>query len=569
MKSLLGMQFNGLRCQTILLWSFFILGLIMCHSPALGQSSKRPLTFEQLDSMLDMADPLRKQGKFADALSISIKATEYLPELGHNSDFKIRIIVNLANSLRALGATSDAIENLYKAIHINQKRNGGFNDQDAIWFGSIGSYHMSEGHIDSSIFIFKKAITIMATQNRPIYHASAYNNLGLAFSAAKQLDSATQAFATGIDLLDLSRKGHKSFSAVILENLADVEVLKHNYDLAQDLVEQGIPLLPSVGAKRPAHYSRLIAIKEKSGDFTSIPSDIDSFFALRHFLPKNIKHTYTQRVLETQKRLQLGDQTLLDQTILQYKDSMIAFLKHQNANISKGLIEYKLSTIKQQTTINELERVESEQTLQIERARIKRFQLLGVFVVVLFGTTLYILIDRVKKNRIQIDLEKKMAALEVQNRKLVEHKLAEEIERKKNDILNLALDNSKKLEWNNELISRLKGLRRTDDKDIEKTLREIEIQMGQQLQSDKQAELLKTNVDKVNQEFNDKLLLQFPSLTRLELELCGFLKLRLSGQEIASIRNVDPKSITKAKQRLKKKMNLQSGDDLYRFLNKI
>jgi len=568
MSSSKGINIKGIQHRA-LVWSILILILTTPLSSLYSQSSKSPLTFEQLDSMLDEADPLRKQGKFADALGISIKAMEYLPELKDNPEFKIRIIINLSNSLRALGATNDAIENLYKAIHINQKKNGSFNDQDAIWLGTIGSYYMSEGHLDSSIYVFKRAISIMSGQNRPLYHASAYNNLGLAFSATKELDSATQAFSAGVDLLDMNRKGHKSFYAVILENQADVEVLKHNYTHAQQLVEQGIPMLPAEGAKRPAHYSRLIAIKEKSGAFSSISSDVDSFFRLRHFLPNHVKHHYTQRVLEIQRRLEIGDQTQLQKTILQYKDSMITYLKHQNDNIAKGLIEYKLSTLKQQTTINELERVETEQTLQIERARIKRFQLLGVFIVVLFGTILYILVDRVKKNRLQIELEKKMAALEVQNRKLVEHKLAEEIERKKNDILNLALDNTKKLEWNNELISRLKGLRRTDDKDIEKTLREIEIQMGQQLQADKQAELLKTNVDKVNQEFNDKLLLQFPSLTRLELELCGFLKLRLSGQEIASIRNVDPKSITKAKQRLKKKMNLQSGEDLYHFLHKI
>jgi len=58
-------------------------------------------------------------------------------------------------------------------------------------------------------------------------------------------------------------------------------------------------------------------------------------------------------------------------------------------------------------------------------------------------------------------------------------------------------------------------------------------------------------------------------LTRNELELCGYLKLRLSGSEIASIRNVDPKSVTKSKQRLKKKLGLQGKDDLYQFFHKI
>ena len=99
MSSSKGINIKGIQHRA-LVWSILILILTTPLSSLYSQSSKSPLTFEQLDSMLDEADPLRKQGKFADALGISIKAMEYLPELKDNPEFKIRIIINLSNSLR-------------------------------------------------------------------------------------------------------------------------------------------------------------------------------------------------------------------------------------------------------------------------------------------------------------------------------------------------------------------------------------------------------------------------------------------------------------------------------------
>ena len=150
-----------------------------------------------------------------------------------------------------------------------------------------------------------------------------------------------------------------------------------------------------------------------------------------------------------------------------------------------------------------------------------------------------------------------------------EEKLEVKSEKKKSDILQLALDNSKKLEWNNELIGKLKGLRRAEDKDVNKVLRDIELQMGQQLNDDNRSAVLKNKIDTVNEEFIGKLYGLYPSLTKADIELCGHLKLRLSGQEIASIKNVDPKSITKAKQRLKKKLRLDANIDLYHFFREM
>jgi DNA-binding CsgD family transcriptional regulator len=59
----------------------------------------------------------------------------------------------------------------------------------------------------------------------------------------------------------------------------------------------------------------------------------------------------------------------------------------------------------------------------------------------------------------------------------------------------------------------------------------------------------------------------YPDLTKTNLKLCAYLHLNLSSKEIASLMNVTISGIDKARNRLRKKLNLQPTDDLCEFLN--
>lgn len=70
----------------------------------------------------------------------------------------------------------------------------------------------------------------------------------------------------------------------------------------------------------------------------------------------------------------------------------------------------------------------------------------------------------------------------------------------------------------------------------------------------------------MNPEFSEKLKLKFPKLTKSDIELCSLLKLNLSNKEIAQILNIEYRSVIVKKQRLKKKLNLDSNSDLETFI---
>lgn len=58
-----------------------------------------------------------------------------------------------------------------------------------------------------------------------------------------------------------------------------------------------------------------------------------------------------------------------------------------------------------------------------------------------------------------------------------------------------------------------------------------------------------------NSGFQDKLKEQYPNLTAYDLRLCTYLKANLSTKEIATLLNITPDSVKKAKHRLRKKIN--------------
>lgn len=71
-------------------------------------------------------------------------------------------------------------------------------------------------------------------------------------------------------------------------------------------------------------------------------------------------------------------------------------------------------------------------------------------------------------------------------------------------------------------------------------------------------------IDAVNVLYDNytvRLYKQFPSLTESDIQICCLLKLHLSNSTIATLTGISPSSVTKRKQRMKEKMNIELGEN--------
>ncbi|MEZ5196572.1 MAG: tetratricopeptide repeat protein [Bacteroidales bacterium] len=85
-----------------------------------------------------------------------------------------------------------------------------------------------------------------------------------------------------------------------------------------------------------------------------------------------------------------------------------------------------------------------------------------------------------------------------------------------------------------------------------------------------------TDSDLFNQKFNllhtnffDKLKKTHPDLTKSELKFCAYLKLNLTGSQIAKIANVTTEAIRKTRHRIRKKINLSTKDSLEDYISEF
>ena len=153
--------------------------------------------------------------------------------------------------------------------------------------------------------------------------------------------------------------------------------------------------------------------------------------------------------------------------------------------------------------------------------------------------------------------------------RLQNEKLGAEIEGKTTELMSKALQMGHK----NEVMQKLKdgfSELRKDQSDINlKKIKSLENIVNFELQDEDNWQQLNLYFDQVNHNFTEKLLKAFPHLTQNDLRVCILVKLNLSIKEMAALLNVSVQGIEKSKYRLKKRLNLNSEDDLTDFLRRF
>jgi len=88
-------------------------------------------------------------------------------------------------------------------------------------------------------------------------------------------------------------------------------------------------------------------------------------------------------------------------------------------------------------------------------------------------------------------------------------------------------------------------------------------------QNDNEQAAFQIHMDELNQKFTDRLKSNYNNLTLNDLRLCTYIKTGISTREIAKMTNVLPSSINVSRSRLRKKLELESKEDLFTFLSNI
>ena len=111
------------------------------------------------------------------------------------------------------------------------------------------------------------------------------------------------------------------------------------------------------------------------------------------------------------------------------------------------------------------------------------------------------------------------------------------------------------------------SVRREDPKaKLVNLIRDIRKEISDNVQDDENWDKFEQNFNLVYDNMLNKLAARFPLLKLPDRKLCAYLKMGLSSKEIASLLNTSVRSIETARYRLRKKLELEQGDNLTNFL---
>lgn len=211
------------------------------------------------------------------------------------------------------------------------------------------------------------------------------------------------------------------------------------------------------------------------------------------------------------------------------------------------LDETKSRLIEEQRTLFDLERKENEILLLEQKAEISQLQMtlltLGVIALtLLLGIGFYAYRQKLKKNQIE------------------RLRLDEQLQFKSRALTAQALHLAKK----NETLENLKqtALQLKDESDATSGYQKLIRTINSDLSDDRGWATFSKYFEEVHPEFFSKASQNFPGLSPAEYRLMALIRMNLSSKEMANILMISMPGIKKARQRLRKKLGLETKDSL-------
>lgn len=149
---------------------------------------------------------------------------------------------------------------------------------------------------------------------------------------------------------------------------------------------------------------------------------------------------------------------------------------------------------------------------------------------------------------------------------LQKEKLASEVETKNSELVSKAIQMAHKKEMLEDLKEQIDDIKNAKDTDKGKLLSNLKSALSTEIEGENSWNQFIFYFDQINQNFTTELLKKHPSLTQNDLRMCALTRLNMSNKEKAVLLNITVTGVEKSRYRLKKRLNLNSDDDLGEYL---
>ncbi|HEX5551622.1 MAG TPA: tetratricopeptide repeat protein [Chitinophagaceae bacterium] len=508
----------------------------------------------------------------------------------------------IGNTYVFLGGYPEALHYLFKALTMYEHMKNP--QKSSILLENIGITYQKQGNDSTALKYFLQSMRLLEQQNEKDYSdlTMTANDIAYVYKETNELNKSLQYFQKA---LMYAKKISGAYNAhvvsMILTNIGTLYANKKNYKQAfaynqktLDLAQQKNNLiLKGLGFENRARIYKSMTAFDRSTHYylkadsifqqlnmegriaTVLNAVAENYLSMKEL---NQAESYALQALKIARRGNIPEESekalkhliIIDKQTGNYKKAL-AF-QEQYHSIRDTLLNKEKADqiIKLQILYETGKKQEQIEMLRIQESReeILRYVLLGcIAFLMIIGVLLYR--QQQMKNRKDKMLSVSQQALiqeQLKNTRLHEQQLQHDIQSKNKELTTYALNFIQKNQLLEELKDRLADIRKNTDGALSGKLGGLQHIIRHSFNLDKDWDEFRLYFEQVHDRFFKVLNSRYPGLSNKELRLCALLKINLSTKEMASLLGISAASVKMARYRLRKKLRLDSENDLTCFM---
>ncbi|MFC1732920.1 tetratricopeptide repeat protein [candidate division KSB1 bacterium] len=448
----------------------------------------------------------------------------------------------------------------------------------------LGYIFLSWDDYEKAMKYFMKSLSGSQKLNDENSILGAYHGLGRTYTRLKEFDLARESLENA---LRFAERGDMTRGKAIMNNaLGNLYQELKNYEkalehfnmfyvLAQEIgdetsVAYGLNNLGQVynllGDYNKASYYLKLALKQ-STEINNAQAQAASLGNLGEVYSKlgnyDLAISYINKSIEISKkqgfRLFTSDNyRLLSETYSRmgdFKQALENYIKYNNLNDS-------IFSDEKQAQIHKLKlRFEKEQSERKIKLLEQESRNRGIFLRFSIAASilgLIIILLLINSFRLRVKLHKQE-----------KDKLDDTINQRNRELVTLRMDSEQKRQFLNEIESSVEKFDEDEKREINDFVDRLKSKLKSGKVPEKEWNLLKVHFEDVHPDFFKKLLLKHPSLTQYDLKICAYIKINLTTKDIARMLNISNRSVQTARYRIKKKIELPSDYNLFKYIQQF
>ena len=174
-----------------------------------------------------------------------------------------------------------------------------------------------------------------------------------------------------------------------------------------------------------------------------------------------------------------------------------------------------------------------------------------------------------ERNQAIFKTQHELMQLELKNKQLQENTLQQQLELKSKELSSHTLNLIRNNQLLEEMRNTLQQMVKDDKRDQKKQMQQMVLQINQSFDHEQQWKEFTTAFEQVHQSFFERLKAYSTDLTPTDIRLIALIKVNMDSKDISGLLGISMDSLRVARHRLRKKLNLDQGENLSAFIQSL